>query len=182
MIEEISVTFDFGKLLRNLDKIIVKDLDRRKNELAVNAKQTITKGKLRQLKPFTKMIRKKGLSGKAKGVKSGGTTPLLYTGKLLNSIKVNKEGVEMKEYGWYHQKGFKVVSNSWTDRFLFHKKKSFGGKIASFMTTGLTYSPIDVKARPFLFTRADRLPPEVKKRYKILEKDLYKQIHRFLTR
>ena len=40
--------------------------------------------------------------------------PLIETGKLLNSIKAVKDGVEMEDYGQYHIDGYKIRSNKFT--------------------------------------------------------------------
>ena len=62
------------------------------------------------------------------------------------------EGVELLKYGWYHNQGF--------DHYL-------AGEVAP---------------RPFLLTKADNLKPSLKKRYKLMEKELYRKINKALTK
>jgi|TARA_R100000482_G_C5083397_1_gene127227 phage gpG-like protein len=40
--------------------------------------------------------------------------PLVETGKLKDSIKPYKDGIEMEEYGEYHLKGYRIKSNKFT--------------------------------------------------------------------
>ena len=181
MIESININFSFGKLLKKIDRILEADLISRKQFFAENAIQNIKSGKLRGLRPFTKMIRRKGLSGNPQGFKSSTDKPLIYTGNLLRSIKIVDEGVKMAKYGLYHQEGFTIVKNDWTDVFLF-KKTSVMSKIKSVLTTGKTYKPIQVKPRPFMLTVAGNLHPKLKKRYLKLERDLYKGLKRAMRK
>ena len=154
MIEKIEINFSFGKLLRNLDNILKEDLSIKANDFAAFARSTITEGKLRPLRTSTKKARRLGNKGKKyPRPKTGSTTPLHYTGKLLNSIKPVKDGVRILEYGLDHNDGF---------------------------THNMTGEKI--KPRPFLFTRGDNLPPKLKQRYLAMEKRLYKRLNRALRK
>lgn len=150
MIEKIDINFSFGKLLRNLDDILNEDLSIKANDFAAFARSTITEGKLRPLKKSTIKARRSGAGGKPR---TGSTTPLHHTGRLLTSIKPVKDGVRLLEYGWHHDQGF--------------VNHASGKKVAP---------------RPFLFTRGDNLPPKLKQRYLAMEKRLYKRLNRALRK
>ena len=81
------------------------------------------------------------------------TTPLYHTGRLLNSIKPVKDGIKLLEYGLIHNDGF------------------------THNITGKKIPP-----RRFLFTGGDNLPPELKKKYKTMEKLLYKGLKRAMRK
>ena len=179
MIEKIETNnLNFGNLLKKIDRILEADLVSRKQFFAENAIENIKSGKLRVLRPFTKYIRREGLSGTAKGFKSNTDKPLNFTGNLLRSIKVVDEGVKMLKYGLYHQEGFEIVKNEWTKKFLKKDRPSFTTKVKRVLTTGSTFKKINVKPRPFMLTATGNLSPKLKKRMKKLETDLYKAIKR----
>lgn len=168
MIEKIDVSFDFGKLLRNLSNVFKQDLIPRKLELAKFAKETIKGGKLRKLKKSTLDIRKNGLTrayGKSKPTDS--TKPLIHTGNMLKSIKVTKDGIKYTGYGTkknpnVHMTTHIVPKNDWSDKF-----NTVGKKVV---------------ARNFLFTYKGNLPPALIKKYKSLEHNLYKIINKYLSK
>ena len=179
MIEKIETNnVNFRNLLSKLHGILEADLKVRKKFFVENAIENIKSGKLRGLRPFTKYIRREGLSGTAKGFKSNTDQPLNYTGKLLKSIKVVDDGVQMLKYGLHHQEGFDIVKNKWTKKFLKKDRPSFTTKVKRLLTTGTTFKKINVKPRPFMLTATGNLSPKLKKRMKKLETDLYKAIRR----
>lgn len=150
MIESIKINFSFGKLQRNIDNILKEDLQIKASDFAKVAKDKIIKGKVKpQLEPTTRKAR---MQSKVKRAASP-TTPLYHTGKLLNSIKPVKDGIELKEYGLLHNDGF--------DHKLTGKK---------------------VPPRPFLFTHQNNLPPELKKRYNNMQRRLYRRLNRALRK
>ena len=100
MIKSIETTFDFGKLVNQMPKIIEKHMQRTGRSSAQGAKENISKGLSPPLKKSTIEIRKKR--------KTGGTKPLFETGDLFRSIKNTKDGLEMNKYGIYHHRGFKT--------------------------------------------------------------------------
>ena len=167
MIEKIKVTFDFGKLLNNLNKILDNNMDARKKIFAANAKDQIKNGRFKKLSPGTLYIRKHGLSFKS-NLKSNSKKPLNYTGNLLASIKTNDEGIQFADYGKYHLEDYTIASNKFTDYMI---------EEHSMPMVGTT-----VPARNFLFTKAGKLTSKVRKQFKKIESDLYKGINRFLTR
>ena len=100
--------FSFEKLSKNLDGILGAKNEEIIDILAQITKRNISDGKLRPLTPTTLEVRRRGLSTFS-GHNSKPTTetkPLLYTGRLLNSIKPVKEGIEMMAYGVEHNEGF----------------------------------------------------------------------------
>ena len=167
MIEKISTTFDFGKLLRNLDRVFDKNMDARKRMFSENAKEIIKGGRFKKLRPGTQYIRRHGLSPK-RG-KTSSTKPLIHTGNLLASIKPNEEGVQFASYGKHHLEDYVIVDNKFTD---------YMEKAHSMFMVGTT-----VPARNFLpITAKGNLTGKIKKRFKKVEEDFYKAINRFLTK
>ena len=83
------------------------------NSIARNTKKNIlTAHNYQGLSEATLIARERGLSS-FDGHSPKPTTetrPLYYTGRLYNSIKATKEGVEMFEYGLDHQEGFTTPS------------------------------------------------------------------------
>ena len=158
---DIKINFDFAKLSKNLNKILGADISRKTGDFAAFAQSTITEGKLRPLRPATIKARRLGNKGKKyPRPKTGSTTPLHHTGRLLSSIKPVKgssptksSGIRLLEYGLNHNNGF--IHN----------------------ITGKKIAP-----RPFLFTTGDNLPPKLKKRYKAMEKRLYKNLNDALSK
>lgn len=113
--------FRFSKLSSQIDDILGKSNESVIDGLAQMTKRNITEGKLRGLSQNTLELRRRGLStfnsydSPGQGMNSltptSRTTPLHYTGNLLNSIKPTKDGIEMLEYGIEHHKGFKTPEN-----------------------------------------------------------------------
>ena len=159
MIEKIDVSYDFGKLAKNLDNILEENMYARKKIAVDYAKDIINSGKLPPNKPSTLEIRSKGLSGR-RG-KSSSTKPLIDSGSLRATIKIVKDGISIPKYGMYHLTRHKISEDSpWNTK----------GK--------------PVKARNFLpFTASGKnLTKHMVTRYKKIEKDLYKGINRYLTK
>ena len=78
------------------------------NSIARNTKKNILTGGLRKLSNATLEARKEGKSSFAghNSKPTSETRPLYYTGRLYNSIKATKDGMEIMEYGLDHHKGF----------------------------------------------------------------------------
>ena len=105
---QIKTTFDFGKLERKMSDILNEMVDESKMVYAEMSVKNITDG-LRPLKKPSIEARKKGhYWGGKKVTPTSKTTPLDYTGSLIKSIKVHKQGVIMNEYGLHHHKGFGI--------------------------------------------------------------------------
>tara|TARA_R100001015_G_C4634846_1_gene202349 strand:- start:4165 stop:4677 length:513 start_codon:yes stop_codon:yes gene_type:complete len=157
---------NFAKLFKNLDKIIGADSQLRAKIVAKAAKQNIKSGKFKPLSETTKRIRREGLSGHARNFKTTSEKPLIHTGRLLNSIKAVDGGVSMLEYGKYHLKYQQIRPNKWT-------------KAMEKRNILLDFAP--VQARNFLpITGKGNFTNNVKTEFKKLNKNLYKNIRRFL--
>ena len=132
---EIKSNFSFSKLASNLPKILNKQTRRMTRSSAQGAKENIDKGLSPPLSKYTTLpIRK--MRG------TGGSKPLYETGALYRSIKSTKDGVQMLKYGIYHQEGYKVKKNSFTD-FYYIKTKKEG--------EATQLAGKSVPARPFIF-------------------------------
>ena len=130
---QIKTTFDFGKLERQMPKIIEKHMQRVGRSSAQGAKENISKGLAPPLKQSTIAIRKQ------RG--TGGTKPLFETGQLFRSIKNTKDGLQMNRYGIYHHRGFKTGKLTLT---------KFQGE--QYETSAASMIPNKkVPARPFIF-------------------------------
>ena len=99
-----TTNFSFGKLSSNLDKIINQYTEGFVKDSAEGTKQKIDKGVKPDINDITKNIRTKR--------KQRRTPPLKASGKLYNSIKQNKNNLEMLYYGFKHEKGFITRPNS----------------------------------------------------------------------
>ena len=68
-----------------------------------NTKKNIMTGGLRQLSKATLLARERGFSSFSghSPTPTPETRPLFYTGRLYDSIKATKEGMEIMEYGLY---------------------------------------------------------------------------------
>ncbi len=94
---EIEVNFDFGRLARELPKIIEKSSQRYARSSEKGSKENIDKGVSPKLEDATLARRKR------RG--TGGRKPLFETGALYRSIKGTSEGLTLNRYGWYHHSG-----------------------------------------------------------------------------
>ena len=105
---KITSNFSFSKLANNIDKIL-KDSNLSVAEgLAAKTRKNIEGGLQPQLSPATIEARQKGQSSFS-GHNPSSTTetrPLIYTGRLLKSIKATEKGVEGESYGLEHETGF----------------------------------------------------------------------------
>ena len=116
----IKTNIDFGKLSRNLDKVLGKiSADIVDKEIS-NAKEAIDNKIPPPLKDTTIKRRKYlGISG---------TKPLYATGSLYNSLKTIKKSdsaaVSMNNYGYWHQFGGKKVDRPPKRPFLFKKSEN----------------------------------------------------------
>ena len=97
---QIRTTFDFGKLARQMPKILEKHTQRTARSSATGAREAIDRGVSPALEKSTLEIRKK------RG--TGGSKPLYETGALYRSIKGTSGGLEMLNYGLYHHRGYKT--------------------------------------------------------------------------
>ena len=94
---QIRTTFDFGKLARQMPKILEKHTQRTARSSATGAREAIDKGVSPPLKKSTIARRKRA--------GTGGSKPLFETGALHRCIRGTSEGLEMNTYGLYHHQG-----------------------------------------------------------------------------
>ena len=102
--------FSFEQLSNSFDEVIDDSNLDISTVIAKNTKKNIMKGLKPQLKESTLINRQEGLSSfkghNEAGTESYNTKPLFYTGRLFNSIKGSKDGLEIFDYGLEHEKGF----------------------------------------------------------------------------
>ena len=117
MIKKITTTFDFGKLASKIPEILDDLVEESKMVYAEMSVKNITEG-LRPLKKPSIDARKKGhYWGNKKVTPTSKTKPLDYTGDLIKSIKIHKQGIIMNEYGLHHHKGFEIPMKRASVRF-----------------------------------------------------------------
>ena len=133
---QIKTTFDFGKLAGKIENIIEKYSSNFSKGSASGIKQSLETGSFKSLSDTTIDIRKRGISPNASGVATGSKQPLIHTGRLRDSIKAKKDGVEMLKYGVYQNAGFTTRHNAFTGAY--------------FKETGKQIAKQKVPARPFI--------------------------------
>lgn len=155
---ETKTNFSFLKLANKLPGIVKKATSSIAKSSAVRAKKNIEKGLKPPLKRSTIELRQE------RG--TGGTKPLYETGALHRSIKGSESGLQMLEYGWYHQKGYKSKNvpigfdgKGKNAKPIFHKNK----KIQK-----------DVPARPFITLTDKELAEDANQIKAAIHKALYK--------
>ena len=110
-----KATFSFSKLNHELDKILPETIKNSNESIAEKWRENIKRGKFKALKPITQEFRKHaGYNPFYPGIKpKDTTTPLIATGKLLESIKATKDGVSFNKYGDLHVEGFYRPKRNW---------------------------------------------------------------------
>ena len=100
---EFEITYDAGKLAKQMPKMIRKYLNDGITSLGKGSKEAIKKGNFKPIRDFTKFVWEEGLSGRT-GVKTSSDKPLRHSGELFRSIKVRKKdkSIEFNKYGMYH--------------------------------------------------------------------------------
>ena len=114
----IKTNFDFGKLAREMPKIIREYKTEYAKGTEEGSKQNIDKGLKPNLKTSTLEVRK--------ARKVSGKKPLKATGALYNSIKSNSSQLKFLQYGQYHREGYtpkKVPLKVKNDKVLFINNK-----------------------------------------------------------
>ena len=114
-IKDITINFDLTKLQKKLESdknfLIPETVEKSSyKQIAEGAKKNIQRGNFNNnsIQESTKYIR----NWRQNPI----SPPLIETGKLLNSIKPAKDGIEMEKYGEYHPQkgGYKIKSNKFT--------------------------------------------------------------------
>ena len=109
---KIRSNFSFAKLARQLPGLIEKHSSVAGVGAAKGIKTALEAGKFERLRPSTIDIRRKGGSPNAGFMATTSTKPLIHTGSLRNSIRVDKEGIKMHEYGKFQNDGYITSSKS----------------------------------------------------------------------
>ena len=142
---EMKVNFDFGKLADDLPKLLDNYAHRVSISSADRAKEAIDSGKFTPLADSTREIREKGQSPASGRTATNSFKPFVHTGRLRNSIKGTKDGIEMLEYGKHHLKDGKTANSKFAKKFNMSGKKrparnflSIAMKLASKDTSKLT--------------------------------------------
>ena len=128
---QVRTTFDFGQLANKIEGIMNDVVDDGKRLYRSTTKENLREGKLRKLRPASIEARKRGHYWKGKKVTpTNSTKPLIYTGSLLDSIKWKDDGVEMNEYGLFHQKGFSMPTGTLVKPRRFFALKPDGKRVS----------------------------------------------------
>ena len=109
---KVTSNFSFAKLAKKLPKIIDNIFEDIGKDSAIISKSNIDNQTdfggsfYKPLEESTIAKRRAGLYVRNERVRAQtGTTPLKYTEKLYKSIKGDKKGLYMEDYGWLHHKG-----------------------------------------------------------------------------
>ena len=108
---KIRSNFSFSKLARALPGILEKHSASSGVGAVKGIKNAIKTGKFDELEDSTIDIRKRGRSPNAGFMKTKSKKPLIHTGRLLNSIRHEKDGIKMNKYGKYQNEGIKSTSD-----------------------------------------------------------------------
>ena len=133
---QIKTTFDFGKLASRIEKIVENVTAGYGKSAVVGIKTSLETGSFEPLSKTTIDIREQGVSPNSGYLATGSTKPLIHTGRLRDSIKAKKGGVEMLKYGIYQNEGYTTKHNAFTGRY--------------FKETGVQLANQKVPARPFI--------------------------------
>ena len=118
---KVRSNFSFTKLAKEMPGILEKYASTTGQGSAKNIKTSLEKGSYQSLEKSTIDIRRRGRSPSAGFMKTNSTKPLIHTGSLRNSIRVDKDGIKMKHYGKYQNDGFithpgSMIPNKKVDR------------------------------------------------------------------
>ena len=149
---KVKSNFSFAKLAKEMPGILEKYASKTGQGSAKNIKTSLEKGSYKPLEESTKDIRRRGKSPNAKFMKTNSIKPLIHTGSLRNSIRVDKDGIKMNQYGKYQNDGYITKSSS-----------MIGGEY-------------DVPARPFITKGLAMKSPESKQAAKDLNANIRKAL------
>ena len=114
----IKTNYSFGKLARNLEKVLKDAPDEIGQAAEMTLRGNIDDAKYPPLRDYTKMMRKKGKGWGGKDVPPvTHDIPLRQTDALYNSLKYNKKtkSIDMMAYGLMHHRGFPNKNPNWQD-------------------------------------------------------------------
>ena len=155
---KIESNFSFAKLAKEMPGILEKHSTDMGRGSAKSIKTALEKGSYQPLEDSTIDIRRRGKSPSAGFMKTNSKKPLIHTGSLRDSIRVDKEGIKMHEYGKFQNDGYIVKPSGFSNKF---------------HTVGKTVPP-----RPFIDRGLAVETPESKQ----AEKDLSKNIRKALMK
>ena len=103
---EFEITYDAGKLAKEIKGIVKAFLKDTGEAFVVGSKKAIESGNFKKLEQSTLDVRKAGTSRGGKGAygkSTSSTKPLVHTGRLLKGLKLLKNGdISVHEYGTFH--------------------------------------------------------------------------------
>ena len=118
---KIRSNFSFAKLASSMPGILEKRAAGAGMGAAKGIKIALEKGSYQQLEDSTIDIRRRGRSPSAGFMKTNSKKPLIHTGSLRDSIRYEKDGVKMNQYGKLQNDGFitdpkSMIPNKKVDR------------------------------------------------------------------
>ena len=141
---------------------MIKYLSNFSKASATGIRTALETGSYKTLSDTTIDIRKKGISPNAGGIATGSPKPLIHTGRLRDSIKGKRGGVELNKYGVYQNAGFTTKHNAFTGAY--------------FKETGKQIANQKVPARPFIDKGILTKTKESEGAFKILSRDIKKAL------
>ena len=145
------------KLSRSTNKIVRETVEKIGRKSASITRTNILNRLKPPLKPFTKIMRDKGLGwgGEKVGKPIGGNIPLLQTGRLYKSIKYNQKdkALEIPAYGFLHEQGFTSIVQKRAKGYA--HKKIFKG-MAGISKEKPSVKFIKVPPRPFIANATEK--------------------------
>lgn len=101
---EFEITYDAGKLAKEMKSIIKDFMSNSAVAFEKGSKEAIEKGNFDKIKKSTRMVRRLGYSPNANLKKTGSSKPLRHTDRLLKSIKAfpKSQTLRFNEYGKHH--------------------------------------------------------------------------------
>ncbi len=159
---QVKSNFSFAKLAKEMPGILEKYSANAGRGVAKGIKKSIETGTFTELSDITMDIRIRGISPNSGYTKTSSNKPLIHTGRLRNSIRYEKDGIKMNEYGKFQNDGYKTVVNGFTKSYFKSTGKQLAGKI--------------VDPRPFIDKGLAIETPEGKKANEDLSKNMRKAL------
>lgn len=100
---EFDITYDAGKLAKDMPKMIREYMNGALGSLFKGSKTALKTGSFEPISDFTKFVREEGLSGHS-GQRTSSDKPLRHSGELFRSLKMKKKDKELEfnKYGMFH--------------------------------------------------------------------------------
>ena len=110
---KVKISYNAGKLVRALPKMIENFIELSGNDSADESRKSIDEQRHgKNLHQDTIKSRLQGNHPSGKYKRTTSITPLKWTGNLYKNIKGTKKGLEMPKYGYYHHIGESKNVNS----------------------------------------------------------------------